>query len=282
MSALTQRSPLTGVSRSNAVRLTRWAILLLLAGMAEIYGRYFADPAFMQPPSAIAKAWVDPIMSDPRIIRALGLTVVEISAAYLLASVVGFFVGVGIGSTNLSRKSLYPVVLLLYAIPQVSLMPLVVLLFGLGPAAKIFFGFSHGVFPVIVNVVAGMRNVNKLYLRAAESMGASRAEVIRHVLFPNMAPAFFTGLRLAMTLTLLGVILAELYVSTGGIGYYTRLYAESYNPAPLFALVGTLAVIAIAFNSVVRILERRLTPRGRAPGRRVSPTPTQAKESPGV
>jgi NitT/TauT family transport system permease protein len=169
-------------------------------------------------------------------------------------------VGLSIGATDFTRKSLYPVILLLYAIPQVSLIPLFILLFGLGPAAKIAFGFTHGVFPVIVNVVAGMRNVNPLYLRAVRSMGGGQAEAIRHVIFPNMVPAFFTGLRLSMTLTLLGVILAELYVSTGGIGYFTRLYAESYNPAPLFALIASLAAIAITFNELVRMAERRLTP----------------------
>ena len=267
-------APKAKMPHARAVRLTRWGILLAIAVFAEIYGRFFADPAFMQPPSAVARAWVDPVMSDPRITWALALTIFEIAAAYGLAIVVGFFAGVGIGATNLSRKALYPVILLLYAIPQVSLMPLVVLLFGLGPAAKIFFGFTHGVFPVIVNVVAGMRNVSKLHMSAAQSMGATRGEIIRHVLFPNMAPAFFTGLRLAMTLTLLGVILAELYVSTGGIGYFTRLYAESYNPAPLFALIGTLAIIAVTFNEIVRIAERRLTP-----GARSASTPVQSKES---
>ncbi len=262
------------LTRDQAVRLTRWAIILGIVAFLEIYGRFFADPAFMQPVSAIVKAWFDPIISDPRIRWALGLTIFEIGVAYGLSILFGFLIGVGIGSTSLSRKSLYPIVLLLYAIPQVTLMPLVVLFFGLGPAAKIFFGFSHGIFPVIVNVVAGMRNVNQLYMRAASSMGASRAEVIRHVLFPNMVPPFFVGLRLAMTLTLLGVILAELYVSTGGIGYFTRLYAESYNPAPLFALIGSLAIIAVAFNELVRVAERRLTP-----GHRAAPVITLTKES---
>jgi ABC-type nitrate/sulfonate/bicarbonate transport system permease component len=262
------------MSRERAVLLTRWGIIGAIVLFLEIYGRFFADPAFMKPISAIIVAWFDPIMSDPRIRWALGLTIFEIGVAYGLSIVVGFLVGVGIGSTNLSRKSLYPIILLLYAVPQVSLMPLVVLFFGLGPTAKIFFGFSHGVFPIIVNVVSGMRNSNQLYLRAASSMGASRTEIIRHVLFPNMVPAFFVGLRLAMTLTLLGVILAELYVSTGGIGYFTRLYAESYNPAPLFALVGTLAIIAVIFNELVRIAERRLTP-----GRKPAQTVTIAKET---
>ena len=264
----------TGMSRDKAVRLTRWAIISGIVVFLEIYGRFFADPAFMKPVTAILAAWVDPIMIDPRIRGALALTIFEIGVAYGMSIVFGFLIGVGIGATNLSRKSLYPIVLLLYAVPQVTLMPLVVLFFGLGPAAKIFFGFSHGIFPVIVNVVAGMRNVNALHMRAASSMGASRAEVIRHVLFPNMVPAFFVGLRLAMTLTLLGVILAELYVSTGGIGYFTRLYAESYNPAPLFALIGSLAIIAVAFNELVRVAERRLTP-----GQRAAPRVNLTKEA---
>ncbi|MDB5571060.1 MAG: nitrate transporter permease, partial [Hyphomicrobiales bacterium] len=91
-------------------------------------------------------------------------------------------------------------------------------------------------------------------------MGASRFDTIRHVVLPHMVPSLFTGLRLGMTLTLLGVILAELYVSQGGVGYYTRVFAENYNPAPLFALIGCLAIIAIVFNELVRIAENRLTP----------------------
>ena len=248
------------MSRNAAVRWTRIGIVGLLAIVLEIYGRTYADPAFLRPPSAILAAWIDPILSNPKIVSALGMTIFEIAVAYALSVMVGLAAGLAIGATDLTRKSLFPIILLLYAIPQVSLIPLFILIFGLGPAAKIAFGFSHGVFPIIVNVVAGMRNVNPLYIRAIQSMGGSRMDAIRHVTFPNMVPAFFTGLRLAMTLTLLGVVLAELYVSTGGIGYFTRLYAESYNPAPLFALIGSLAVIAISFNELVRLAERRLTP----------------------
>jgi ABC-type nitrate/sulfonate/bicarbonate transport system permease component len=159
----------------------------------------------------------------------------------------------------LSRRSVFPIILLLYAIPQVVLLPLFTLGFGIGPAAKIAFGFSHGIFPVIVNVVAGMRNVNPLYLRAARAMGARQSEIVRDVVFPHMVPSFFTGLRLAMTMTLLGVILAELYVSTMGVGYFTKLFAETFDPAPLFALIGILAVMAIALNEIVRVVERRFT-----------------------
>jgi NitT/TauT family transport system permease protein len=242
------------------VRFARGAIVVGVIAALEIYGRWFADPAFMQPPSQIVRALFVTILPDARIVVALGMAVFEIACAYALAVIFGAVIGLLIGSTRLSQRALFPLILLLYAIPQVSLIPLFVLMFGLGAASKIAFGFSHGIFPVVVAVVAGMKNVPTLYMRGARSMGVSRLGTIWHVIFPNIAPSFFVGLRLAMTMTLLGVVLAELYVSTGGVGYFTRLFAENYNPAPLFALIGTLAVIALAFNGGVRIAERRLSP----------------------
>jgi ABC-type nitrate/sulfonate/bicarbonate transport system permease component len=239
---------------------SRFTIVALLVIALEIYGRLFADPAFLQPPSDVLRAWFVTVLPDARIMSALGLTVFEIACAYALSVVFGSAIGLAVGSTPLSREGFFPLILLLYAIPQVSLIPLFVLMFGLGPASKVAFGFSHGIFPVIVAVTGGMSNVPSLYVRGARSMGASKLDIIRHVIFPHMAPGFFVGLRLAMTMTLLGVILAELYVSTGGIGYFTRMFAENYNPALLFALVGSLAAIALAFNACVRIAERRLSP----------------------
>jgi ABC-type nitrate/sulfonate/bicarbonate transport system permease component len=242
------------------VRWARGVIVLAVVVALEIYGRWFADPAFFQPPSQIVQALFVSVLPDARIVSALGLAMFEIACAYALAVTFGAIIGLAIGSTGLSQRALFPLILLLYAIPQVSLIPLFVLMFGLGAASKIAFGFSHGIFPVIVAVVAGMKNVPTLYMRGARSMGVSKPGIIWHVIFPNIAPSFFVGLRLSMTMTMLGVILAELYVSTAGVGYFTRLFAENYNPAPLFALIGTLAAIALAFNGCVRAAERRLSP----------------------
>jgi ABC-type nitrate/sulfonate/bicarbonate transport system permease component len=255
--AMTGRKPFD--SYASRVRWARLAIVVALLVALEIYGRLFADPAFLQPPSEVVRAWLFTVMPDTRITSALGLTVFQIACAYALSVVFGAIIGLAIGSTTLARRGFFPLILLLYAIPQVSLIPLFVLMFGLGPAAKIAFGFSHGIFPVIVAVVGGMSNVPAHFVRGARSMGASKLDVIRHVVFPNMVPSFFVGLRLAMTLTLLGVILAELYGSTAGIGYFTRVFAENYNPAPLFALIASLAAIALVFNECVRVAERRLS-----------------------
>jgi NitT/TauT family transport system permease protein len=241
------------------VRLTRAAVILLLFAIWQIYGQFFADKDFVSPPSRVAVALFTHIFSDGAVMRAVGLTLVEVSVAFAASVIVGLGLGILIGWNRGARRMALPVVLLLYAIPQVVMLPLVILLFGIGPTAKIFFGFSHGVFPVVINVVAGMRNVNPLLLAGARSMGASRIEIARHVMFPHMVPSLFAGLRLSMTVTLIGVILAELYVSLAGIGYYTQVFAQTFDPAPLFALIAVLAAIAIMLNVLVRVAERRVT-----------------------
>jgi ABC-type nitrate/sulfonate/bicarbonate transport system permease component len=260
--AMTSRGHKQHDSRLAYASRVHWArciIVLAVIVVLEIYGRLLADPAFWQPPSQVLRAWLFTVFSNGRITSALALAAFEIASAYALSVVFGAAIGMAIGSTALSRQALFPLILLLYAVPQVSFIPLFVLMFGIGAASKIAFGFSHGIFPVIVAVVGGMKDVPAHYVRGARSMGISRLGIIRHVIFPTIAPSFFVGLRLAMTMTLLGVILAELYVSTTGIGYFTRMFAENYNPAPLFALIGSLAAIALAFNGCVRLVEHCLS-----------------------
>jgi NitT/TauT family transport system permease protein len=251
-----RRSP-----RQVSAAAVRWLLLIGLALVLEIYGRWWADPSLFKPPSDIVRALFETVLADPRIRSAILLVAAEIALAYLMAVIIGLAIGLAVGIGRLTRSALFPIILLIYAIPQVPVMPLLVLAFGIGPAAKIAFGFTHGIFPVIVSTVAGIRTVNPLHIKAAQSMGASRTELIRHVVFPHVVGVFFTGLRLAMTMTLLGVVLAELYVSTAGVGYFTKLFADSASPAPLFALIAVLAVIAITFNELVRLAEHRLTPR---------------------
>jgi ABC-type nitrate/sulfonate/bicarbonate transport system permease component len=241
-----------------AIIATRGALLLLALAAWEWLGR-LADPALFTSASATWHALWNQVLAQAPVRAAIGGAFLEVLAAYALSIIVGVVAGLGIGWNMTTRRRLYPLVLLLYAIPQVIVLPLFVITFGIGPLCKIAFGFTHGVFPVVVNVVAGMRGVNQQYLRGAQAMGASRFEIALHVYLPHMVPSLFTGLRLAMTLTMLGVILSELYVSSGGIGYFTRFFAEGYDPAPLFALIGVLAAMAILLNTIVRIAERRFT-----------------------
>jgi ABC-type nitrate/sulfonate/bicarbonate transport system permease component len=233
----------------------RWLTIAALIVLWEVCARLFGDPSFVAPPSKVVVALLPTIFGDPKLTAALGMTFFELVAAFVLSIVVGAVVGVAIGSTNLARRSFFPFVLLLYGLPQVALLPLCILMFGLGPPSRVAFGFTHGVLPIIVTTVSGMRAVNPLFLASARSMGASKGQILRHILFPTMLASVFTGLRLAMSLTLLGVILAELYVSSNGIGSFTQIFAETFKPAQLYSLVVVLAVMAVIVNELVGLVE---------------------------
>jgi NitT/TauT family transport system permease protein len=241
------------------VRLVRLALIVALIALWEFYARFISTSSLVAGPSDVAMAWWPKVIGDARVLTAVGVTLIELAVAFAMSVVFGMLIGVLIGLSSIGRRSLYPLVLMLYGIPQAILLPLFVLVFGLGPASKIAFGFSHGIFPVIVNTIAGMRNVSLLLMAGAAAMGASPAQQVRHVIFPHMVTTVFAGLRLAMTLTLLGVVLAEIFVSQGGIGFFTLLYSETFNPAALMALVLTLALMAIALNELVRLVEARFS-----------------------
>ncbi|MGZ5827209.1 MAG: ABC transporter permease [Xanthobacteraceae bacterium] len=236
--------------------LARLAVFILAIALWEFAGHTILDPNFLSPPSKILQA-MPRVLSDPGVQRALEASFFELVVAFLLSVVVGVLIGLGIGLSGVAMRTTLPLVLLIYAIPQVTILPLFVLYFGIGGGSKIAFGFSHGIFPIILNAIAGVQSVEAAHLTAARAMGATRLQVVRRVEFPQMTPSLFAGLRLAMSGTLLGVILAELYVSTSGIGYYSRMFADSFDPPATFALVTVLALMAVVLNELVRRAERR-------------------------
>jgi ABC-type nitrate/sulfonate/bicarbonate transport system permease component len=251
-----QPSLWTGLVRYLARRpgLARLLVIAALVAVWEIAGRWFVDPLFLSPPSKVI-AWLGAVFATRGVPAALQITLFELAVAFVIAVAVGLVLGLAIGLQPFVRLSVFPIVLLLYGMPQITILPLFILYFGIGAASKIAFGVTHGVFPVVVTVVAGVQNLKPILVTSARSMGASRWQMFRHVIFPHMVPSFFAGMRLGMSGVLLGVLLAELYVSIAGIGYFTTLFTQNFQPAKLFGLVGMLAAMAIFLNALVRRAE---------------------------
>ncbi len=234
----------------------RIVVVIFVLLLWEIAGHTIFDQDFISPPSSIIAA-LPRVLRDPNIIWALSVTFYELVVAFIIALIGGLLIGIPVGLHGFTTRSALPLILLAYSIPQVTILPLFVLWFGVDSASKIAFGVSHGIFPVILNVIAGAQTVENAHLTAARSMGATRFQILRRVILPHMTPSLFAGLRLGMSATLLGVLLAELYVSTGGIGYYTKLYSESFDPPAMFSLVVCLALMAVVLNETVRRAEKR-------------------------
>jgi len=253
---MTQPNPLRILQRAPIHRLwlMRMVVISGLLALWEAAARWWVDPQFLSPPTSVVRS-LPSLFATPGVPAALWITLWELAVAFAIAAVIGLALGLGIGLSRLSRRSFMPIILLLYGTPQITILPLFILYFGIGPASKIAFGVSHGIFPIIVTVVAGVQNIKPILVVAARAMGANRWQVFRWVIFPHMIPSFFVGLRLGMAGVLLGVLLAELYVSTAGIGYFTQMFTESFDPTKLLGLVSVLATMAIACNGLLRRAE---------------------------
>jgi ABC-type nitrate/sulfonate/bicarbonate transport system permease component len=234
--------------------LARILVIIALFLLWEGAARWWVDPIFLSPPSQVLTS-LDTVFETRGVPAALRVTFWELAVAFAMSVVIGLVVGLAVGLSKFSYRSTMPIILLLYGTPQVTILPLFILYFGIGPASKIAFGVSHGVFPIIVTTVAGVQNIKPILMTAARSMGASHWQLFRWVIFPHMIPSFFAGMRLGMTGVLLGVLLAELYVSTAGIGYFTQMFTQNFDPTKLLGLISVLAAMAIMLNEIVRRAE---------------------------
>jgi ABC-type nitrate/sulfonate/bicarbonate transport system permease component len=238
--------------------MARLAVVILLLLLWEIAARWLIDPLFISPPSRVFTS-LGTVLATNGVPAALRLTFFELAVAFAISVAIGVVVGLAIGLQPFARRSLMPIVLLVYGLPQITILPLFILFFGIGAASKIAFGVTHGIFPIIVTIVAGVQNLKPIILTSARALGASRWQLLRWVIFPHMIPSFFAGMRLGMSGVLLGVLLAELYVSTAGIGYFTTMFTQAFDPTKLFGLIAMLAAMAIALNEIVRRAEIRFS-----------------------
>jgi ABC-type nitrate/sulfonate/bicarbonate transport system permease component len=238
--------------------VVRLGVVALLLIAWEIAARWFIDPLFISPPSRVLLS-LGAVWQTNGVPAALRLTLFELAVAFAIAVVIGLTVGLAVGLRPFARRSVMPIILLLYGLPQITILPLFILYFGIGPASKIAFGVTHGMFPIMIAIVAGVQNLKPILLVSARSMGASRWQILRWVIFPHMIPSLFAGMRLGMSGALLGVLLAELYVSTAGIGHFTTMFTENFDPTKLFGLVAMLATMAIMLNEIVRRAETRFS-----------------------
>jgi ABC-type nitrate/sulfonate/bicarbonate transport system permease component len=234
--------------------VVRLGVVFAILIVWEIAARWFVDPLFLAPPSRVI-ASLGTVWNTSGVPAALRITLFELAVAFSISTLIGLAVGLSVGLQPFARRSLMPIILLLYGLPQITILPIFILLFGIGPLSKIAFGITHGTFAIIIAIVGGVQNLKPILLTSARSMGASRWQILRWVIFPHMIPSLFAGLRLGMTGVLLGVLLAELYVSTTGIGHFTTMFTENFDPTKLFGLIAMVAAMAIVLNEIVRRAE---------------------------
>jgi len=187
----------------------------------------------------------------------LQVTLTEVAVAFVLSCTSGVTLGYLISRSHYSIRVFEPLLAGAYSVPIILFLPLYVLFFGLGPWSKIALGTTISFFPIALNTIAGFGYVDRIFITAARSMGASDFQMFRYVLLPAALPVILTGLRIGFTVALLSILGSETIASLAGLGHRIVHLAEAMETPRMFAYIAFAVVIAALLNTVVTSLEQR-------------------------
>jgi NitT/TauT family transport system permease protein len=185
-------------------------------------------------------------------------TLVSFSYALLLSYAIGLTIGVWMGFHRLSGAVGEPILISLYTLPKVTLYPVVLLIFGLSVAGRVTFGAMHGVLPVALLTMSAIRNIPPVYLKSAQALHLSRWQIIVTVLLPATLPEVVAGLRIGFTLTLLGVLLAEMFAAKHGLGSLIINAMQLLQGEEMVSVALVLFAFAALANALLLFIEHRL------------------------
>ena len=178
--------------------------------------------------------------------------------AYALSVVIGLLVGFWLGFDRLSGDTLEPMIVAVYAIPKLTLYPILLLAFGLGLSAKVAFGVIHGVIPIILFTLSAVHNTKPILVKTGRVLKLSRWQMVRWILFPAAIPEIFTGLRVGFALTLIGSLLAEMFASQRGLGYLLMNGIGLHNVELIMSVTLVIVVFAAAVSVLLLHVDHRL------------------------
>lgn len=234
--------------------------MLLFLGAWELAPRLgLASPRYLPPASQVIVA-LGGMLREPWYWRSVGDTLsgwaIGLTAAVVAATTTGLLIGV----SPLLRRLTHSTIEFLRPIPSVALIPLAVLLFGVGMESKLMLICYASFWPVLIQILYGAADVDPVTSRTAKSFGLSRLQRVRHVVWPTVLPYLLTGLRLAAGVALILAVTAELVIGTPGIGRQIAASQAGAAYAHTYGLVVTAGLLGVLINSVFRALERHLLP----------------------
>ena len=235
---------------SVALILVVWQLIVALGGM---------NPLFLPSPASVLVAGWELIRSG-QLPWAVLVSLNRIVQGFVYGSLAGIALGLLAGAIRWVDDVVDPWVAAIYPIPKSALFPLFLLWFGLGDSSKIV-TISVGVlFLVLINTVTGVKSINPLLLKAAQDLGATRAQVFVKVILPGALPNIFTGLRLGIGMALILVFITEIEATKAGLGFLLWEAFQLLDTKQVFAGVVTFGVLGILSSWALQWLERVCCP----------------------
>jgi NitT/TauT family transport system ATP-binding protein len=239
----------------NSIRIVSMVLTLTIW---EWYGRG-VDPIFLSYPTAIVAAL--PIMiAQGELQKLVFVSLAVLFVGFSSAVVLGTILGLLTGRYRLMNYLVDVHISALYSTPNVALIPLLILWFGLGMESKIIIVFLAAFFPIVVNTQGGVRNVSRGLVEIAQAEGASERQLFRKIIVPASLPFIMTGIRLAVGRAVVGMVVAEMFTAIAGLGGAIVYYSNNFVTDKLFVVVILLALLGVGLTEGVRYLEIRFAP----------------------
>ncbi len=179
----------------------------------------------------------------------------EALAGFAVAAMVGLGIGVTLTSNQILREILYPHLVALQVIPKIALAPLFLVWFGIGPESRVVLAAFISFFPVAIATATGLMETDDGAVRLCRVLGASRRQTLFYVRFPNALPFIFDGLKVAATLSMIGVVVGEFISSKRGLGFFILNASSRIDTASVIAAIAVLCVAGMTIYGMTALLE---------------------------
>jgi taurine transport system permease protein len=197
---------------------------------------------------------------DATLWQHLAASLQRIVLALIAAMLLAIPVGLALGSSRIVRGILDPLIEIYRPIPPLAYLPLIVIWFGIGEFSKVLLIYLAIFAPIAISTATGVRNVHPSRLRAAQSLGATRAQLLWHVVIPSALPDMLTGIRIGLGAGWSTLVAAELVAATQGLGFMVQSAAQFLVTDVVVLGIVIIALVAFALEIGLRTLQRRLTP----------------------
>jgi NitT/TauT family transport system permease protein len=252
-----RRAPGAFIRQRPHLPLVPLVLVVFVLGWEGIV-RAWQVPEFLVPaPSAIGRALVAGLTSRLYLDH-FGVTLYESLLGFVIAAAAGIACGTVIAQFRVVEQTLYPYLVALQTLPKIAIAPLLIVWLGFGLTSKVVIAALVAFFPILVNVIVGLKTVDASKLDLMRSLDASRWQTFRYVTFPNALPFVFAGLDIAIVFSVLGAIVGEFVGSQRGLGNLILQFHTSLDIAGMFAVLLLLAALGVGLHLAIQAIQRRV------------------------
>ncbi|MFC4410850.1 ABC transporter permease [Chungangia koreensis] len=217
------------------------------------------DARFFPPPTAIIQTFYDLLVSG-ELLGHISVSLYRIFAGFLLGVIPGIVIGLLMGLYSPVRHFFSPIVMALMPIPTLALMPIIIILFGIGDVSKVVTIAGSVFFPVVINTAAGVMNIDSIYLDVAKNYGASSKDYFMKIAFPGALPVMMEGIQMGQAIALLTIVAAEMMGATSGIGYLIWTSYKAFLLKEMFVGLIMISFFGYLFSIGLRGLQKKILP----------------------